>query len=146
MESLPYVAGQLICFVIVPTMLFFGIAVCILEQHKRKVEKALPVEAQIEKHKTYLPAWLVWLRRLLASSIFVWILVVIALFGVNAFLMFAIHIAASLIVVAYAFSKKRGMIGTAATVLISSSVLASLVYFPLILFFWPYTSWHPRID
>lgn len=80
---------------------------------------------------------MVWTRRILATSLIVWIAVVIALFGPAAFMLFAPHIVVCLVVVAYAFSKKRGNAGTAVIMLISASVLASLIYFPLLLFFGP---------
>lgn len=144
-ESLAYQIGQVTCFIGAPIILLFGVAICIRAHSKRKLFKktispeftAKTEPEKTEKHKTPMPPWMVWTRRILATSLIVWIAVVIALFGPAAFMLFAPHIVVCLVVVAYAFSKKRGNAGTAVIMLISASVLASLIYFPLLLFFGP---------
>jgi hypothetical protein len=84
-----------------------------------------------------MPAWMVWVRRVLAVGLIVWIVLVTALFGPAAFMLFAPHIVLCFVVAAYAFSRKRGTVGSALTMLLSASVFASLAFYPLILIFGP---------
>jgi len=144
-ESLAYQIGQVICFIGVPIILLSGVAICVRAHSKKKMfEKTISPEftaktepEKTEKRKTPMPPWMVWTRRILATILTVWITVMIAFFTPAAFTMYAPHIVASLVVVAYTFSKKRGIAGTAVTVLVSVSVFANLIYYPLILFFGP---------
>jgi len=100
---------------------------------RRLFEKTLPAEPP----KIPVPTWMVWLRRILAMGLVAWIVSVFVHYGPAALILFAPHIILSIVVAAYAFSRRRSTIGSILILLLSVGVFASIVFPPLFLFLGP---------
>jgi len=87
-----------------------------------KEAKVAEKNEKAKRHKTPMPRWMIWTRRITAASLIIWIAVAAMLLGL-AMIQFMPFIIISIIVAAYAFSKRRGFVGTAFIVLLSASVL-----------------------
>ena len=162
-ESLPYVLGLFLCFIVSPILLVLGVTVYVVAwRRQRKAEpeiltvreERLVQQDKPAKAKPQMPRWERWARRIYILTILVWLVVTAATFFIRLpLIFFPMVFVMPLIVCFYLKSSRRGWFGAIFILLISAitffGALPSLTLFvgaPGVGFIDRYLDWAAGVD